>query len=340
MSADPGQLLPMLAAYIPAKVLQTMASLEVPDLLGEQDRTVDELAELTGTHAPSLERLLRAAGVLGLLQEIDGGKLRLTELGSVLRKDTPNSVRNFALLSSGSMSWPVWGELESTVRTGEPAFEKVHGKNMWAYMDDHPELKPMFSKAMSEATISVLPDIVATFDPGEHGTLVDVGGGNGLLIAALLGAHPELRGVLADTSGGLNDAPAVLAEAGVTDRCETVEVDFFESVPAGYDAYLLKSVIHDWPDERAAEILRVVRAAAKPHSVLYLIEFVMTDKFGEAPNVHAIMSDLNLMLGSGSRERTREQFKTLLAEAGFELDTVTPCGHSGFSVLRAVPGER
>ncbi|MGA6168315.1 methyltransferase [Amycolatopsis magusensis] len=333
---DPSMLLPMVAGYIPAKVLQTIAELGVPDHLAGGGRTAAELAGLTGTHAPSLTRVLRAAAVFGVVSS-EGDEYALTGLGELLRSDVPGSLREFAVLTGGHEAWRSWGELAYSVRTGEPAFEAAFGTGWFDHLDAEPEKAARFARAMASATALAAPDIAGHCDLTGIGTLADIGGGNGLLLSRLLVAHPELKGVLADSAAGLNDAARVLAEAGVADRCEVVPTDFFDSVPAGLDAYLLKSIVHDWPDERAGRILANCHAAMRPDSVLLLVELVLPGAGDPVPNVQAVMSDLNLMVGTGGRERTEAELHALLAANGFEPDGTTPCGQSGFSVLRARP---
>ncbi|MBN6040596.1 methyltransferase [Amycolatopsis sp. 195334CR] len=333
---DPSMLLPMVAGYIPAKVLQAIAEFGVPDHLAGGPRTAAELAGLTGTHGPSLTRVLRAAAVFGVVSA-EENKYSLTGLGELLRSDVPGSLREFAVLTGGHEAWRSWGELGHSLRTGEPGFDRAFGTGWFDHLDAEPGTAARFARAMAAATALAAPDIVEHCDLTGVGTLADVGGGNGLLLSRLLVAHPELKSVLADSAAGSTGAAEVLREAGVADRCEVVPTDFFTSVPAGADAYLLKSIVHDWPDERAGTILASCRAAMRPDSVLLLVELVLPGPGDPVPNVQAVMSDLNLMVGTGGRERTAAELTALLDGNGFALDEVTPCGQSGFSVLRARP---
>ena len=250
-------LLDAVFGYAPAQIVHVAARLEIADLLAEGPRGSHELAEATGTHEPSLLRLLRGLACLGGVAQIRPGVFELTETGRPLRSDVPDSIRRLVMLSVSDEVWRSWGELEYSVRTGEPAWDKVAGMSSFAYFDAHPAERATFNAAMSEHTRSVAAAFIAGYDFTRFGTLVDLGGGNGTLVAEMLRAISGLRCLIYDRSSGLEGAPAILAAAGVADRCELVEGDFFESVPAGTDAYVLKSVIHDWDDEQDRKSTRL-----------------------------------------------------------------------------------
>jgi orsellinic acid C2-O-methyltransferase len=315
--------------FFPAQVVQTLARLGVPDALGEGALDLDGLAGRTGTHPDALFRLLRAAVGLDLVTRTDEGTYALTPGGQLLRTGTPGSIGNLAQLFCGDAVWRAWGELEWSVRTGEPSFEKLTGRPAFAYMADDPGMNAIFTEAMAEGTRMAAPGIVAACDLTGVTTLADIGGGNGTLLAAFLDAHPHLRGILFDSPSG--------ATAVVDDRCEVMTGDFFVSVP-GADAYVLKSVVHDWDDERSVTILSRIREAMPAHGVLLLVEPVLRDDpevLGDQRML--LMSDLNMLVCLGGRERTRPQFEDLLTAAGLRLTDVTPAAGSGYSVMRAVP---
>ncbi|MGH3565700.1 MAG: methyltransferase [Pseudonocardia sp.] len=332
------RLVELLFGFFPAQLIQTMAQLRVPDELADGPLPVEALAQRTGTHPPSLERLLRAGTGLGLVTlEVDG-TYALAAAGKLLCSGAPGSISNLARIFCGDVVWRAWGELEYSVRTGEPSFEKVTGSSVFAHLAEDPEMLAVFTEAMAEGSRIAAPGVVASCDLDGRSALVDVGGGNGTLLAAFLAAHPRLRGVLFDTADGLGDAAQVLAASGVADRCEAVVGDFFEVVPAA-DAYVLKSVIHDWDDERSVEILTRVRQAMPPHAVVFVVEPVLpedADGLGREPAM--LMSDLNMLVCTGGRERTGPEFDALLAAAGLRLvSSIRVPPPTGFSVLRAVP---
>jgi hypothetical protein len=334
-ASERARLAELVFGFFPAQLVQTLAHLGVPDALGLGPLTVDELATRTQTQPDALARLLRAGTGLGLVRPAADGTYALTEGGELLRTGTPGSIGNLAQLFCGDAVWRAWGELEWSARTGEPAFEKVTGRPAFEYMAADAELGAIFTEAMAEGTRMAAPGVVATCDLSGVGTLADVGGGNGTLLAAFLAAHPGLRGILFDSPEGVGDATAVLGPfAG---RCEVVTGDFFSAVPPA-DAHVVKSVIHDWDDRRSVEILSQVRAAMPEHGVLFLVEPVLAvDPDGLADQRMMLMSDLNMLVCTGGRERTEPEFTALLAAAGLRLATVTPARPTGYSVLRAVP---
>ncbi len=326
----------MLWGFFPAQVLQTLAALGVPDLIGDGRRTVADLAAATTTDPDALGRLLRAARGLELVDVDPDGGWALTEAGQLLRTGVPGSVGNLARLFCGDTVWRSWGELEWSVRTGGVAFQKVTGRSAFAHMADDPELLSVFTEAMAEGTRMAVPGVVAACDLSGVERLVDVGGGNGTLLAAFLAEHPHLRGVLFDSAEGVGDCAAVLR--GVGDRVEVDTGDFFVEVPEA-DAHVVKSVIHDWDDDRSIAILRRIRAAMPAHGRLLLVEPVLAESTaGLVDQRVLLMSDLNMLVCTGGRERTLPEFAALLDAAGLRLTDVRRVPPpTGFSVLRAEP---
>jgi hypothetical protein len=339
MTTERSRLIDLLYGFFPAQVIHTMARLSIPDHLASGPRPVAELAALTGTHQPSLYRLLRAAEGLDLVEPGAGGTIRLTAGGQLLRSDTEGSIRSLAMLFCGSDVWRSWGQLEFSVRTGTPAYSELLGKSAFDRLSDTRDEQEIFTEAMAEGTRAAAPGVVDSCDLSGTRRLADLGGGNGTLLAALLRANPSLQGLLFDTPAGVTDAPRVLADAGVADRVEIVPGDFFEKISDGCDAYLLKSVIHDWDDERALSILRNCRAAIPPDGSLLVVEPVLpTGTAALAGARGMLMSDLNMLVCTGGRERTKDEFRALLADGGFSLETVTKVPPpTAYSVLRAAP---
>ena len=332
-ATPPGALLQAIVDYPSAQVVHAAARLGLADLLADGPRSVDDLAAATGTHAPSLARLVRALAALGALAEVGGGRVELTPLGAPLRSDVPGSVRDAVLFLAGEWYWRAWGGLLHSVRTGEPAFPAVHGTTAWDYRARHPEEGAIFDAAMTGISGMAADAVARSYDFSRIGVLADVGGGHGELLAAILAAHPSMRGILFDQPQVVAGARRLLERAGVADRCEVVGGSFFEAVPGGADAYLLKSVIHDWDDPEAAAILRACRAAVGDKGRLLVVERVVGPPNEPDP---AKFSDLNMLVELGGRERTAEEYRDLLAGAGFRLVGVTPTG-SPFEVVEAAP---
>jgi orsellinic acid C2-O-methyltransferase len=333
-AADRAALQAMLWGFFPSQVMQTLAALGVPDLLGDDAADVADLAGRAGADPRALARLLRAGAGLGLLDRDPDGRWRLSATGGLLRTGVPGSTGSLARLFCGGPVWRAWGELERAVRTGRPVFEQITGRTAFEHMAADPELLAVFTEAMAEGTRTAAPGVVATCDLDGVRTLVDVGGGNGTLLAAFLAAHPDLRGVLFDTATGVGDADRVLPPG----RADVVTGDAFEAVPTG-DAHVLKSVLHDWDDERAGALLARVRAAMPPDGRLFVVEPVLAEDPAElAAQRVTLMSDLNMLVCLGGRERTRAEFTALLDAAGLRLTDVRRLPPpTGYSVLRAVP---
>jgi orsellinic acid C2-O-methyltransferase len=312
------------------------ASLGIPDLLATGARSGEELARATGAHPPSLHRLLRALVSIGICEELDAGTWALTPMGSLLRADTPDSLRAWTLHWGGTQ-WSVWGNLLHSVKTGESAREIATGADGFDRLDADPEAAAVFNRAMGELTRLDAAAIVRACDFSQTQRIVDVGGGHGELLAAILLAHPAARGVLFERPHVLENGRRHLESAGVADRCEFRPGDFFQSIPAGGDAYVLKSVIHDWNDERGETILRTCRRAMDAHARLLLVERIVPPRLEVSAAHRAIArGDLNMLVSWGSRERTEAEFRTLLGAAGFDVTAVVPAGPT-FGVIDAVP---
>jgi hypothetical protein len=268
---------------------------------------------------------------------LDGDLFVLTAVGELLRADVPGSVRNMILLYGDVEKRRPWGELSNSVRTGRNAIWEIYGQDYFDRLSAHPEQAGIFNDTMAEISRSVA-QALRTLDVAWHGRIADVGGGSGALLAGVLASNPQTLGLLYDTHSGLSGAEAQLTAAGVRDRCEIVSGDFFESVPDGCDAYLLKHIVHDWDDERATTVLKRCRDSMTAATRLYLIESVVpTD-----PTVFdttMLVRDLNMMINLPGRERTEPEFAELLAAAGLKLMDVTPLPAPGrpYSLLSAVP---
>jgi len=332
-------LLQMVFGFFPAKAVNVAAELGIADHVAGGPRPVQDLAAVTGSDPASLRRLLRALAFLGVLSEPEPGMFGLGPLGGPLRSTADGSVRSLSQLFGGDMVWRSWGDLAASVRTGATAFDDLFGMSAFEYMAANPEVAAMFNEAMAEGTRMVVPGIVEAYDFAPFTTIADLGGGDGTLVAAVLAATPGLQGILFDVPAGSRDAKRVLEAAGVNDRCEVVVGDFFDAVPAGVDCYLLKSVIHDWDDQRCASILANCRREIDEDGRVLIVEGILPPRAEPSPALLGlVMSDLNMLVCAGGRERTTEDFRALLVDSGFELGRVVAVpGPTNYSILEAVP---
>lgn len=321
--------------WIP-QALHAAASLGVLDAIAADGSTSADVAAAIGADAAATHRLLRALVALELCADADDGGFRVTPLGACLRADAPDSVRSWVLLMGGDMVWRCWGRLAECVRTGEPAPMLLEGKDAFAWIAAHPTEFAIFDHSMQELTRRAAPAIAAAYDFGSLRSVVDVGGGHGALVVGILQRHPPLRGSVYDLPHCAPGAAAVAQEAGVAERCGFIAGDFFTSVPDGADAYLLKSVIHDWNDERATAILRACRAALRDGARLLIVEIVVPARPGTTPLDQMIAgTDLNMLVMTGGRERTEAQYRALCAAAGLRIARILPTA-TAFSVIEAL----
>jgi hypothetical protein len=324
-ASDHERLLALLRGYVSTQVAGALAELGVADALMASPRTHADLAAELGLPAASLHRLLRAAATIGLVAEPSPGSFTATALSDLLRAGVEGSLHNFARNVVGHGHWSVWGQLSDAIRTDTGQAHAALGTSLWDYYRDHPGEERRFAAAMSERTATQTAAIVATVDLGSARRIVDVGGSQGELLRAFLTAHPSASGVLFDQPDVVATVPPDLGDRALAGRVETVGGDFFDGVPDGGDAYLLKLVVHDWPDGDAVRILRSVREAIDTGGALYVIELVVPPD-GEGSVAHLI--DLSMLVSFGGRERTLEELRSLFARAAFRLDDVL-----------AIPGE-
>ena len=318
--------------FMPAQVLRVAAVLGIADHLAGEPMTAAELAAATDTHTLSLRRLLRGLACLGVVDEIEPDRFALAPAGQQLRADAPGSIRAAVLLFTSDEVWRSWAELEYSVRTGNIAWDQVVGTSVFEFMDRHPDQSGTFNAAMADRTRVVAPRIVECYDFSRFGSVVDLGGGDGAMIAAILAAAPEVRGVLFDRPAGVTGAAEVLAAAGVADRCEIVAGDFFVAVPDGADAYVIKTVLHNWADEQCVDILANCRKAMRHNGTLLVIERVMPERVASGAATRAVFMDLNMLVHTPGRERTEAEYRALYTAAGFELTeavaaTAEPVGY-------------
>jgi hypothetical protein len=325
------EFLKMASGYWVSQSLYAAAKLKLADLLAGGPRPAEELAAATETDPPSLYRLLRALSSVGVFAEEDG-RFKLTPLAECLRSDRPGTQWALAVMI-GEEHFRTWGDILYSLRTGQPAFDHIYGKPPFEYLAEHPEAARVFDAAMTAVHGRETPAMLDAYDFSGYKTLVDVGGGNGSLLTAVLQRTPNLKGVLYDLPHVIERARANLAAAGLDKRCTAVPGSFFESVPQGYDAYLMRHIIHDWDDGKALTILRNVREAIAPDGKLLLVEGVIPPGNEES---WTKFLDLNMLLIPGGKERTEAEYRQLYADAGFRLTRIVPTT-TEISVLEGEP---
>ncbi len=311
----------MLSLWV-RQALHAAAELGVADAMGKDPRPSGQIAKAVGAHPGALHRLLRALTVLGVCEEVDGACFRLTPLGECLRAEGSDSLRSWALLMGGKEIWRVWGRLADCVRTGEHVW-KLEGTDPFSWLQENPEEGAIFNQAMLEVSRRTARAVVEAYDFSRAKSLVDVGGGYGTVLAAILSANPRAKGVVCDLPHCREGATKLFREKELSDRADFQEGDFFASVPGGSDLYLLKSVIHDWDDEKSGVILRNCRAAMGASGALLVLEPVVPDRLGGSrfDNI-LVASDLNMMVNTGGRERTEGEFRKLFDAAGLRLERI------------------
>ena len=328
------RLFELIQGYRVTQVLYAAASLGIAEALRSGPCGARDLAAAVGAHEPSLVRLLNALISLGLLETGRDGRYDLTDTGRLLDGQSPGSVRA-GILYEGLQSYEHWRELVDSVRTGQNVYQRRYGVDAWTYRRTKDrEGEKLFDGAMQEHSASRVAAVVDAYDFSGLGTIIDVGGGRGSLLAGILDAYPTARGVLFDQPAVVAGAPAVLEASRVTERCRVVGGSFFESVPPDGDAYILSVVIHDWDDEPASVILGNCRRAMPTSSRLLLIERVLPDQPGG--DVYSYLNDLNMLHSLNGRERSEAEYRTLLARSGLHVARVVTT-RSPFAVVEAWP---
>lgn len=324
----------LMNGYRAYQLIAAACELKLPDLLSAGPKSADELASRTDTHPSSLHRMLRGLAVWGVFVEMTDGRFASTPLSDDFRSDRPG-LRNTTIMNSDE-GYKAWGDLLYTLRTGQPAFDHLFGKGRFEALAENPQEAERFNAGMVELSSRIAKAFIAAYDFGSARTVVDVGGGNGGLLIAVLQAHPEIRGVLFDLAQGLKGARERIEAAGLTDRITPVEGSFFETVPPGGDVYLLKSIVHDWDDERGLAILQTCRQAMSSEAKLLVIERELPERI-ENPDeaLSTVMSDLHMMVVLGGRERTVNEYRDFLDQAGLRMTRAVPTG-SEFVAIEAV----
>jgi O-methyltransferase/methyltransferase family protein len=322
----------MIDGYRFTQLLYVVAKLGIADLLRDGPKRSEELAQAVGAHPRTLYRVLRALASLGVFVEDEAQGFHLTPLAQLLRTDVPESLRALAIFYGEEWIWHAEGALLYSVRTGKAAFHHVHGMSPFDYYRQHAEAAAGFNAAMTNLSGHELAAIIAAYDFTEMATIVDVGGGQGALLAEILKTCPHMRGILFDLPAVVESAQPFLTAAGIAERCTCVAGDFFQRLPGGGDAYILKRVIHDWDDAQAAAMLTQCRQAMPAHGRLLLMERVIPP--GNTPSVGKL-ADITMLVHYGALERTEAEFRGLLEAAGFTLVRIIPT-QTSLSIIEGV----
>lgn len=337
MSADHTQkLLTMVNNSWIAQAVYAAVELGLAERLAEGPRPAAELAAVCGVPADTLERLLRALTTVEVFVQNPDGTFAVTETGQRLRADHPESIRSWVIWWSSNLAY-AWAELLYSVKTGKSARTLVQGVEGFEHLDQNAEQAAVFNQALVELTRLSAAAIAAHYDFSPFQTVMDVGGGYGELLRTILHKNPDLRGILFDRAHALGGALDRFRKEGLEGRCEFVEGDFFEEVPAGADVLVLKSIIHDWPDDKAVRILENCRRALPAHGKLLVIGRIMPERLLPTDEHRDLArSDLTMLVALGAAERSAPEYRSLLEKAGFDDGEIIPAG-MGHSVIEASP---
>lgn len=328
----PMVLMQMVFGKAVTQAVSVVARFKLADHMATGSKTAAELAAAAGLNAAHLYRVLRALAGLGVLAG-EGDRFALTPVGELLRSDVPGSMRAIATYVCDPWSWKPWGDLAGSVETGQPVFDRVFGEGVFDYFATHPDEAATFNEGMTGFSQQASAAMLRAYDFRPFGTIVDVGGGHGAILCAVLGAAPAARGVVFDAPPVVAGAHETIRAAGLADRCRAEGGDFFKAVPAGGDLYILKHIVHDWNDAKATQILKSVRAAIPATGKLLLVEMAVPPGF--APHFAHVL-DLEMMVVCDGKERTAAEYRELLAGAGFRLTRVLPT-EGPHSLIEAEP---
>jgi hypothetical protein len=333
ISASSAAMFEIIEGFWFSRAVYIAAKLGIADLVSERPRSAVELAAATQSHAPSLYRILRALASRNIFTEDASGRFSMTPAAVALQSEARGSLRAFLMTELGEEHYPAWGNLLHTVKTGETAFDCTFKMSPWEFFSQNPENAAIFDRAMTNVNGIVNAAIVRAYDFSRAKLLVDVAGGQGTLMAAVLKSHFGVRGILLDMPHVIEATKRILEAEGLGARCQVVAGDIFKSVPAGGDLYLMKWIIHDWDNERSVAILKNCRAAMEAHGKLILVEAVLPPG-----NQHSMSKffDLNMLVMTGGRERSESEYKALFQASGFRLTRIIPT-QSEFSLIEGAP---
>jgi len=334
----PAVMLDLIIGYWVSQLVHAAARLGLADLMKGGPKSPADLSRAVGADPQTLYRMLRALAGVGVFAERKDGRFALTPLGATLRSDRPDSMRAFAIMMVDDHWVEAWTDVLESIKTGQIAFDRVHGLKLFDYFGKHPEKAREFGEAMTSISGTENPVVTAAYDFSKVGTLVDVGGSHGHLLAAILKANRKLKGVLFDLPQVLDQARKApfVNDRAIAGRLELTPGDFFQSVPAGADAYIMKYIIHDWDDDLCVKILENCRRAMAPNGRVLVVDIVIPP--GNDPHWGKLL-DINMLVGPGGRERTRSEFAQLFKRAGLKLKRIIPTA-SPLSIVEGVSDSR
>lgn len=319
--------------YWVSKALQTAALLGIADLLADSPRTAEDLAQVTSTNPSMLFRLLRALASYGIFRQEESGCFENTPLSEPMRCDSPDSVRDYLTYTPHDGNILAWMRFMSVMETGQPVFVAANGNDLWEYFRQHQDIGEQFNCAMTALTKRSNRMVLQEYDFSSFKTIIDIGAGQGLLLASILKTFRHVRGTLFDLPAVVKSAKKYIKTQGVTDHCEFVAGDAFKSIPAGFDAYVYQHILHDWSDDKCAVLLDRCRRAIPPNGKLVILDAVIVP--GNEPHP-AKWFDLYMMVALGGRERSEEDFRVMLRDAGFKLTLAKPLPVP-VGIIEAVP---
>jgi hypothetical protein len=326
----------LIESYKYSALTQATAKLGIADLLARGPRSSGDLAQNLGAHPESLDRFLKALVVVGICREEKDGRFSLTGFGTLLKGSKSGSLWNQAI--SANETYNAWGNLFHSIMTGETAIRHIHGTDVWDLRKQTAELDESFNKAFQAGTSRVAQELLSAYNFSSVNTVADIGGGYGSLLYTIIKASPSINGVLFDQPHVTAKAAINLEKTGVSNRIRVIGGDLFEHVPAVADLYILKSVIHDWNDEKSKRILTNVRNAMRKKSRLLLLERIMPARVQGKRNRQIVMLDLRMLLVTGGRERSEGDFRSLFHAAGLSLTRVIPL-KSGYNIIEGIQKE-
>jgi O-methyltransferase domain len=330
------KLLELIQMRLISEAIHVAAALGIGDLLTAGPKSADELANATGAHAPSLGRIMRALAGFNIFSRDSAGRFVLAPPGEFLKRDALGSLHGAALFFGGENGTSAVRLFLECAKTGETAIHRLGGgKAIFEWLQTDPERNALFNDVMTSFSVLHITGLLEAYDFSPVKNIVDVGGGHGKILSEILRTNTSMRGVLFDLPHAFEGGSKAIAQAGLADRCEVISGDFFVSVPAGADLYLLSRVIHDWDDEKSVAILKVVRAAIAPNGSLILLETMLRP---DGNTLYPLLSDLNMLLLTGGCERTEEEYRVLYRAAGFKLTrTVATKSPTGTTVIEGRP---
>ena len=330
------KILQMMNAYRLSQSISVAAKLGIADLLADEPKSSDELAQATETHPPSLYRLLRALASFGIFAEDENGLFGLTPRSAMLQTNVPGSIRAYASVIGDEWHWQMWGGVVHSVKTGQPVFDKIFGMEFQDYYNQNPEVAKNFDAAMVSALGMTDNAIIGNYDFSSFSKVVDIGtgGGNTSLIASILKKNPKLQGIFFDLPPRIEAVKPFIEAEELSSRCELVAGDVFKSFPSGGDVYIIKNLIHDYDDERAVKLLKNCHDAIADNGKILAVEMIIPP--GNEPSLGKILDVEALIMTTGATERTEEQYRSLFEAAGFKLSNVIST-RSPMSLLEAVP---